>query len=68
MANLKVAQNNQEQAQQDNDRYEYLNAQNAVAKQIYDHAVIALKVAKSATAAAEQTVQNCQSKPELCGY
>jgi RND family efflux transporter MFP subunit len=61
VANLKVAQNNQEQAQQDADRYEYLNAQNAVAKQIYDHAVIALKVAKSSTAAAEETVKTAKT-------
>jgi RND family efflux transporter MFP subunit len=60
-ANLKVAQNNQVQAQQDADRYEYLNAQNAVAKQVYDHAVIALQVAKSATAAAEQTVKSAKT-------
>ena len=60
-ANLKVAQNNQEQTQQDADRYEYLNAQNAVAKQTYDHAVIALKVAKSTTAAAEETVKTAKT-------
>src|ERR1700694_2207746 len=40
-ANLKVAQGNLEQARQDADRYDYLNKQNAVAKQILDHAVIA---------------------------
>src|SRR5580658_3119043 len=55
-ANLKVAQNNQLQAQQDADRYTYLNKQNAVASQLYDHAIIALKVAQSNTEAAEQTV------------
>jgi membrane fusion protein (multidrug efflux system) len=61
VANLKVAQNNQVQAQQDADRYEYLNAQNAVAKQVYDHAVVALQVAKSTTAAAEQTVKSTKA-------
>ena len=41
VANLKVADGNLTQAQQDADRYEYLNSYNAVAKQLYDHAVIA---------------------------
>src|SRR5579872_3947814 len=33
-ANLKVAQGNEVQAKQDADRYQYLNAHNAVAKQV----------------------------------
>jgi len=61
VANLKVAQNNQVQAQQDADRYTYLNAQNAVAKQLYDHAVIALEVAKSSVSAAEQAVKTAKT-------
>ena len=40
VANLDVAKGNQDQAQQDADRYEYLNKYNAVAKQQYDHAII----------------------------
>ena len=61
VANLKVAQGNQLQAQQDADRYEFLNAQNAVAKQLYDHAVIALQNAKNQTAAADQAVQTAKT-------
>ena len=60
-ANLKVAQGNQVQAQQDADRYDYLNTQNAVAKQLYDHAVIALQNAKNSVAAAEQAVQTAKT-------
>jgi membrane fusion protein (multidrug efflux system) len=56
-ANLKVAVGNQEQAQQDADRYQYLIQHNAVAKQILDHAIIALQNAKNQTAAAEQAVK-----------
>jgi RND family efflux transporter MFP subunit len=54
-ANVKVAQGNVVQAQQDADRYTYLNAHNAVAKQVLDHAVIALQNAKNELNAAEQT-------------
>jgi len=55
-ANVKVAEGNQEQAQQDADRYQYLIQHNAVAKQTLDHAVIALQNAKNQTAAAEQAL------------
>src|ERR1700748_2561255 len=51
-ANVKVAEGNQVQAQQDADRYQYLIEHNAVAKQTLDHAVIALQNAKNETAAA----------------
>jgi membrane fusion protein (multidrug efflux system) len=57
LANLKVAQGNELQAQQDADRYSYLNNQKAVATQLYDHAVIALQNAKNQTAAADQAVK-----------
>ncbi|HLZ89261.1 MAG TPA: efflux RND transporter periplasmic adaptor subunit [Puia sp.] len=57
VANVKVAQGNQEQAQQDADRYQYLIQHNAVAKQTLDHAVIALQNAKNETAAAEQALK-----------
>jgi membrane fusion protein (multidrug efflux system) len=42
------------QAQQDADRYIYLNAHNAVAKQVLDHAIIALENAKNQVKAAEE--------------
>jgi membrane fusion protein (multidrug efflux system) len=53
-ANVKVAEGNQQQAQQDADRYQYLIQHNAVARQTLDHALIALQNAKNETAAAEQ--------------
>lgn len=56
-ANLKVAQDNLTQAQQDADRYTYLNNYKAVAKQLYDHAMIALQVAKSQVKAADQVLK-----------
>ncbi|MDB5149830.1 MAG: mexA 2, partial [Mucilaginibacter sp.] len=43
VANQKVSEGNMVQAQQDADRYEYLNKYNAVAKQQYDHAIITLQ-------------------------
>jgi membrane fusion protein (multidrug efflux system) len=54
VANVKVAQGNEVQAQQDADRYQYLNQHNAVAKQTLDHAVIALQNSRNEVAAAEQ--------------
>lgn len=56
VANLKVAEGNMVQAKQDADRYTYLNNENAVAKQLYDHAVIALQNAQNSVKAAEQSV------------
>jgi RND family efflux transporter MFP subunit len=56
-ANLDVAQGNLVQAQQDADRYVYLNTYDAVAKQILDHADITLKNAKNSVNAAEQTLK-----------
>jgi len=61
IANLKVAQGNEVQAKQDADRYEYLNSYNAVAKQQYDHAVIALQNAKNQTKAAEEAVKTAKT-------
>jgi len=55
-ANVKVAEGNQQQAQQDADRYQYLIQHNAVAKQTLDHAIIALQNAKNETAAAQQAM------------
>src|SRR6201996_4352585 len=60
-ANLKVAEGNQVQAQQDADRYQYLIQHNAVAKQTLDHAVIALQNAKNEVAAAQQTLKTAET-------
>jgi len=56
-ANVKVAEGNQQQAQQDADRYQYLIEHNAVARQTLDHAVIALQNAKNETAASQQALK-----------
>ncbi|RFM25767.1 efflux RND transporter periplasmic adaptor subunit [Deminuibacter soli] len=56
-ANVKVAEGNQAQAQQDADRYQYLIQHNAVARQTLDHAVIALQNAKNQSAAAQQALK-----------
>jgi len=61
MANLQVAHGNTVQAKQDADRYEYLNKYKAVAKQLYDHAVIALQNAENAEKAAEQAVKTAKT-------
>lgn len=61
IANQKVAEGNQVQAQQDADRYEYLNSYNAVAKQQYDHAVIALQNAKAQVKAAQEAVKSAKT-------
>ena len=61
VANLKVAQGNLVQAQQDADRYEYLNKYNAVAKQQYDHAVITLKNAEAQVKSAEEAVKSAKT-------
>jgi len=60
-ANVKVAQGNEEQARQDADRYVYLNNYHAVAKQQYDHAVIAYKNAKNQVKAAEEAVRTAKT-------
>jgi len=61
LANLKVAEGNLVQAQQDADRYEYLNKEKAVATQLYDHAVITLLNAKNTVKAAEQAVKTAKT-------
>ena len=61
VANQKVAEGNQVQAQQDADRYVYLNSYNAVAKQLYDHAIIALDNAKNQVKAAEEAVKTAKT-------
>ena len=61
VANLKVAQGTLVQSQQDADRYAYLNKYNAVAKQLYDHAVITLQNSQASVKAAEQTVKTAKT-------
>ncbi|HAL81157.1 MAG TPA: efflux RND transporter periplasmic adaptor subunit [Mucilaginibacter sp.] len=60
-ANLKVSEGNLVQAQQDADRYVYLNKYNAVAEQLYDHAIITLQNAKNTVKASEQTVKTAKT-------
>ncbi len=61
VANLKVAEGNLKQAQQDADRYEYLNSNKAVAKQLYDHAIITLDNAANSYKSAQEAVKNSQT-------
>ncbi|MVN22074.1 efflux RND transporter periplasmic adaptor subunit [Mucilaginibacter sp. HMF7410] len=61
VANLQVQQGNQVQAKQDEDRYAYLNKYNAVAKQLYDHAVIAYQNAKNTVKSAEEAVRTART-------
>jgi membrane fusion protein (multidrug efflux system) len=62
VANLRVADGNLVQAQQDADRYQYLIDNNAVAKQVYDHAIItrdnALNSVKADSAALKVALTN----------
>jgi RND family efflux transporter MFP subunit len=60
-ANLKVAEGNLKQAQQDADRYEYLYNNKAVAKQLYDHAMIALENSKNAYKSAEEALKTART-------
>src|SRR5580692_1050038 len=61
VANLRVSESGLVEAQQDADRYVYLNKYNAVAKQLYDHAVITLEQAKSTVQASEQAVKTAKT-------
>lgn len=61
VANRKVTEGTLLQAQQDADRYEYLNKYNAVARQLYDHAVITLDNAKSQVKSADQAVRTAKT-------
>lgn len=56
-ANLRVDSGNLLLTQQDADRYTYLIKYNAVAKQVVDHAVIALQNAKDSVIAAQQLLK-----------
>ncbi|MFZ1977382.1 MAG: efflux RND transporter periplasmic adaptor subunit [Bacteroidota bacterium] len=60
-ANAKVAEGNLKQAQQDADRYQYLNNNKAVAKQIYDHAMIALENSKNAYQSALEALKSAST-------
>jgi RND family efflux transporter MFP subunit len=59
--NLKVEEGNLKQAQQDADRYEYLNKNQAVAKQLYDHAIITLENAKNTYKSAAEALDNART-------
>jgi RND family efflux transporter MFP subunit len=61
VANLNVTKSTLAQAQQDADRYEYLNSYKAVAKQQYDHAMIALQTAKDQVKASEEAVKTAKT-------
>jgi RND family efflux transporter MFP subunit len=61
IANVKVAEGNQVQAKQDADRYTYLNSHNAIAKQVLDHAVIALNNAESQVKAAQEAQKTAKT-------
>lgn len=61
LANLQVTKGTLVQAQQDADRYAYLNKYNAVAKQLYDHAMITLDNAKNQVKASEQAVKTAKT-------
>jgi RND family efflux transporter MFP subunit len=60
-ANLKVAEGNLKQAQQDADRYEYLYNNKAVAKQLYDHAMITLENSRNAYKSADEALKNART-------
>ena len=60
-ANMQVAQANQAKAQKDADRYTYLAKQDAVAKQIVDHALTDLENAKSGVASANANVVSART-------
>lgn len=60
-ANLNVAKANLSKAQQDADRYADLLNQDAIARQVYDHAVADLESAKMQVRASESNVRNVQS-------
>ena len=61
IANLKVAHGTTVQSEEDEKRYEYLNKYNAVAKQLYDHAVITLQNSQSAEKAANESVKTAKT-------
>lgn len=60
-AGLRVAQANQSKAQKDLDRYVYLDKQDAVAKQVLDHAATDVENAKSQVASAQADLVKAQT-------
>jgi RND family efflux transporter MFP subunit len=60
-ANLKVAEGNLKQSQQDADRYESLYKNRAVAKQIYDHAMITLENSHNAYKSADEALKTART-------
>ena len=60
-ANLRVAEGNLKQARQDADRYEYLYNNKAVAKQLYDHAMITLENSQNAYKSADEALKNAST-------
>lgn len=61
VANLNVLQANLAKAQQDADRYNDLLKQDAIAKQVYDHAVADLQSSKMQVEASQSNVRNVQT-------
>jgi membrane fusion protein (multidrug efflux system) len=61
VSNVKVAEGTLKQAQQDEDRYIYLNKYNAVAKQLYDHAVITRQNAQNQLQASQAAVKTAKT-------
>ncbi len=61
VANLKVSEGTLKQSQEDADRYEYLNKYNAVAKQLYDHAIVTLQNSKNQVKSSEEAVKSAKT-------
>ncbi len=61
VANLNVSKANLARAQQDADRYNDLLKQDAIARQVYDHAMSDLQSAKMQVAASESNARNVES-------
>jgi RND family efflux transporter MFP subunit len=61
VANLRMSQGTLKQSQEDADRYEYLNKYNAVAKQLYDHAIITLQNSQSQVKSSEEAVKSAKT-------
>ncbi|MCW3115949.1 MAG: efflux transporter periplasmic adaptor subunit [Chitinophagaceae bacterium] len=60
-ANYRVALANQQMAQQDADRYLFLQKNDAIATQLVDHSLTGLQTAKMQLAAAKAAIQNVQT-------
>ena len=61
VANLNVSKANLAKAQQDADRYNDLLKQDAIAKQVYDHAIADLQSAKMQVEASNSNVRNVEA-------